>query len=172
MQATIKPTDIHIRTHLQSGDLGYVIYRQAMIYQGECQYGLSFESYLCAGIYEFYHHYDPALDRVWICEHGPQIVGFLVLMHRPNNSAQFRYFYLEPEYRGLGLGKKLMDLFMKALQECRYDSAYLWTTQEQHTAIALYERYGFHQTEAKASTDFGKALIEQRFDLILSAGHE
>lgn len=159
--------NILIRTELKPGDLGYVIYRHGKLYSGENDYGLSFEAYVAIGLGEFYGAYDPEKDCVWICEDGDKIIGFLVLAHRSENSAQLRYFYLEPEYRGIGLGNKLMQLFMDFLKEKSYKSAYLWTTQEQTAAASLYERYGFRLTEEKESDAFGKPLIEQRFDFEL-----
>ena len=88
-------------------------------------------------------------------------------MHRCEEVAQLRYFYLEPEHRGIGLGNKLMSLFMDFLKEKGYKSAYLWTTNEQTAAANLYQDYGFELTEEKESNAFGNLLVEQRFDLIL-----
>jgi len=158
--------DINIRSTLKTGDLGYVVYRHGLLYSQEYNYGLSFETYVAAGMYEFYKNYDPALDRVWICEHENNIVGFVLLMHREQHTAQLRYFYLEPAYRGIGLGKKLMQLFMDFLKEKGYQSAYLWTTHELQTAASLYTRYGFKLTEEKESTAFEKTVKEQRYDLL------
>src|SRR5579859_5990434 len=104
--------DVRIRTELRPGDLGYVVYRHGELYSREYGYGLSFEMYVAEGIAEFYRNYDPELDRVWVCEHGDRMVGFLLLMHREEGVAQLRYFYLEPAYRGIGLGKRLMELYM------------------------------------------------------------
>jgi peptidyl-dipeptidase Dcp len=159
-------SDITIRTTLKPGDIGYVTYRHGALYQHECNYGIEFESYVALGLHQFYSQYDPDWDRVWVAEHQGKIVGFLLLMHRPDNAAQFRYFLIEPEYRGVGLGKKLMDLYMAFYKEKGYTSSYLWTTHEQEAAIALYKRYGFRLTEEKPSTAFGKPLIEQRYDLV------
>jgi len=88
------------------------------------------------------------------------------LMHRENNTAQLRYFYFEPEFRGRGLGNKLMQLFIDFAKKCNYRSAYLWTTNELAAAHHLYKKFGFMLTEEKPSTDFGKPLVEQRYDLI------
>jgi GNAT superfamily N-acetyltransferase len=157
--------EISIRNELCPGDLGFVIYRHGKLYGQEYGYGVSFEAYVGAGLFEFYKNYDASVDRVWICEHRDKIVGFVLLMHRENNSAQLRYFYLEPEYRGIGLGKKLMALYMDFLGSRGYTSSYLWTTHELHAAASLYMRYGFKLTEEKESSTFGKALKEQRYDL-------
>ena len=78
------------------------------------------------------------------------------------------YFLVTPAFRGLGLGRKLLDQYMAFLRQCQYRSTYLWTTEEQVTAIRLYQRYGFRLSEEKPSTAFGKPLIEQRYDLVLN----
>ena len=137
------------------------------LYQREYKYGLQFESYVAKGLCEFYEKYDPARNRIWACEHNDRMIGFLLLMDR-GNSAQLRYFIIDPEYRGIGLGSKLMNLYMGFLHECGYKKSYLWTTHELSTAAFLYKRLGFKLTEEKVSTAFGKPLTEQRYDLVLS----
>ena len=92
------------------------------------------------------------------------IVGFLLLMHRSESIAQLRFFYLDPPYRGIGLGKKLMTLYMEFLTQCGYTSSYLWTTHEQTAAASLYQQYGFTLMEEKNSSAFGKPLREQRYE--------
>lgn len=159
--------DIVIRHELAPGDLGYVMYLHGLFYRRAHGYGIGFESYVALGIHEFYTAYDPEWDRAWICEHDDHIIGSLILMHRENNAAQLRYFLVLPDYTGIGLGKRLMDLFMDFLKQCRYRSAFLWTTNEQTTAAALYKRYGFVFTDEEDSTAFGKPLREQRYELTL-----
>jgi DNA-binding MarR family transcriptional regulator/ribosomal protein S18 acetylase RimI-like enzyme len=161
----ILAADVSIRTDLRPGDIGYVTYLHGRIYKDENNFGPGFEAYVAKGLAEFQQQYDPSLDRVWICEHHDRIVGFLLLMHRPQDAAQLRYFILEPEYRGIGLGKKLMDLYMEFLKDKGYRSSYLWTTHEQETAIALYKRLGYVLTEEVSSDTFGKALVEQKYEL-------
>ena len=164
----IAPEDISIRTELKSGDIGHVVYLHGLLYKQEYDYGIEFESYVAAGLHEFYMNYDKARDRVWICEYRDEIVGFLLLMHRENNSAQLRYFILKPGFRGIGLGKKLMDLYINFLKEKKYQSSYLWTTSELPAAASLYKRYGFRLTKEIQSSSFGKPVIEQRYDLTIS----
>jgi peptidyl-dipeptidase Dcp len=163
----IKLEDLSIRTTLIPGDLGYVIYLHGLLYGTEYDYGIEFETYVAYGLYEFYKNYDPEKDRVWICEHNRKIIGFLLLMHKEKDTAQLRYFLIHPEYRGIGLGKKLMDLFMEFLVMCNYKSAYLWTTHELSAAAYLYVKHGFKLTEEKQSAAFGKLLREQRYDLVV-----
>ena len=153
--------NISIRTNLQSGDIRFVIHLHGLLYQKEYNYSIAFGTYVAKGFYEFYQQYDANKDCVWICEHSNLIVGFLLLMHRENNAAQLRYFILLPEYRGIGLGKKLMNLYMAWLKEHNYKSSWLWTTNEQTTAAELYKKYGFALVEEFDSASFGKPLKEQ-----------
>ncbi len=158
--------DIKIRTEFRPGDIGYVTYLHGHLYHQEYNYGIPFETYVAVGLNEFYQNYDPSKDRVWVCEHGNKIVGFLLLMHR-EQAAQLRYFILEPAYRGIGLGKRLMDLYMDYFKKCNYESSYLWTTHELHAAAHIYTKYGFKLTQEKESQAFGKVLKEQRYDLVM-----
>jgi len=167
MKSSVTIDDVRIRNDFRPGDLGYVIHMHGRLYGIEYGYGVSFEMYVAKGLHEFYEHYDADKDRVWICEHADRIIGFLLLMHRENNSAQLRYFLIDPEYRGIGLGRRLMTLYMDFLQECGYTYVYLWTTDEQQAAAGLYKHFGFTLTDEKESTAFGKPLKEQRYELIV-----
>lgn len=161
----MKPTDkITIRTELRPGDIGYVTYLHGKLYGEEYHYGVEFETYVGTGLVEFYKQYDPKRSRVWVCEDGDKIVGFLLLLDR-GEAAQLRYFILLPEYRGLGLGNKLMKLYIEFLKSSGYKSSYLWTTHELPSAAHLYKKFGFTLTEEKQSEAFGKPLVEQRYDL-------
>ncbi len=158
-------SEITISNELQPGDLGYIIHLHGRIYKEECNYGLPFEAYVASSLLEFYEKYDPKNNRVWICRHEGKMIGCMMLMNR-GDAAQLRYFILEPPYRGIGLGKKLMALYMEFLKECGYKSSYLLTTDELPTAAHLYRSYGFVVTEEKpTSTSFGKPVIEQRYEL-------
>lgn len=164
---SVNINDIKIRTELRPGDIGYITWMHGMIYSKENNFGLSFEAYVAKGLYDFCQNYDAELDRVWLAEHDERTVGFLLLMHRENNAAQLRYFLLDPGYRGIGLGKKLICLFMDFLKARGYKSCYLWTTNEQDTAISMYKKLGFILTEEVESAAFGKLLREQRYEMTL-----
>lgn len=169
--AVVKPTldDIGIRTDLRPGDLGAIVEMHGTLYGSEHGFGVRFDAYVALGLAEFHQAYDRDRDRVWIGEHGGRMVASMLLMHRESGAAQLRYFLVRPEYRGIGLGRRLMDLGMRFLRERGYRSVYLWTVDELPIAAALYRSFGFTLTEEKPSTAFGKPLREQRYDLVLPA---
>lgn len=166
MNSRLSPKTISIRTELQPGDLGFIIHMHGALYKMEYNYGLQFEAYVAQGLCEFYEKYNSERDRIWLCEHEKRIIGSLLLMNR-GKAAQLRYFLIEPEFRGIGLGSKLIALFMDFLRECDYRGCYLWTTHELETAAILYKRVGFKLTEERESSAFGKPLREQRYDLVM-----
>jgi ribosomal protein S18 acetylase RimI-like enzyme len=164
---TIKLSDIGVRNTLLPGDLGYIAYIHGDLYAKECGYGLNFETYVLDGLKDFARQYDAVKDKIWICEHNGRMIGCLVAQHR-DEQVQLRYFIFLPEYRGIGLGKLLMQAFVSFMQERGLKHAFLWTTNDQHAAIALYTRFGFLLTEEKSSDSFGKPVLERRYDLIRS----
>lgn len=168
LEAPPKSQPVNIRNILLPGDLGFIAYLHGRLYAREYGYGLEFEGYVLEGLRELISQYDPAKDRVWICEEGDRIIGFLAGVRR-KEVIQLRFFILASENRGLGLGKKLMDSFMDYVKASGCSSVYLWTTNEQNTAAELYNRYGFRITEEKVSNGFGKRLVEQRYDLLIHA---
>ncbi len=166
MKTNIDINDITIRNEFKPGDIGYLIYLHGAFYKKEYNYGTEFETYVALGLCEFYKSYNPEKDRIWICEHNNKIIGFLLLMNR-GEAAQLRYFFIKPEYRGIGLGSKLINLYIEFFNRCRYKKSFLWTTHELTAAAHLYKKVGFKLTEEKESNDFGKLLKEQRYDLLV-----
>ncbi|GAA0880500.1 hypothetical protein GCM10009119_34700 [Algoriphagus jejuensis] len=144
-----------IRNTLRSGDLGQVAYLHGKIYAEEHGFGFGFETYVMESLVEFHRQFDPEKDRVWVVEAQGKMVGFLLLMHRPENQAQLRYFILEKAYRGIGLGKILMAEWMAFYHEKAYSSAYLYTTSGLDPAVHLYKSVGFHKDSESQSVEFG-----------------
>jgi ribosomal protein S18 acetylase RimI-like enzyme len=154
-----------IRTTLRPGDLGQVAALHGKIYYEEQGFGLGFEAYVMESLVEFYTSYDPDKDRVWVIESEGQMVGFLLLMHRPGNQAQLRYFILEKDFRGIGLGRMLMDEWMAFYREKGYSGAYLYTTSGLNSAVRLYERAGFRNVSEEISDDFGVPMTHILYQL-------
>jgi N-acetylglutamate synthase-like GNAT family acetyltransferase len=159
----MKRNEITIRTDIRPGDIGMITYLHGVSYTKEYDHGISFVSIVAEGLSEFYSSYNAQNERIWIAEDNNQIIGCLFLKNR-GETAQLRYFLLLSEYRGLGLGNKLMQMFLDFAKDCKYKDIYLWTTDELDTAHHLYKKVGFKLTQEKPSSQFGKLLIEQRYD--------
>ena len=156
---------LNIRHHLVPGDLGQVASLHGRIYSEEHDLAIGFEAYVMECLIEFFSQYDEKKDRVWVLEEGARMVGFLVLMHRPNRMAQLRFLLLEQDYRGKGIGNELMEDWLNFYQEMNYKGAYLYTTSGQDPAVSLYEKYGFKRESTILSRYFGVPLLETLFRL-------
>lgn len=169
MESLIKPAlpDIKVRNALKPGDLGRIAAIHGEQYAHECGYGLNFEAYVLKGLGEFAQEFDASKDQVWICEYDERIAGCLFAQHRAS-AVQLRFFIFLPEFRGMGLGKRLMGEFIDFMKSCGYKHAYLWTTDEQQSAVALYEKYGFVLTGERRSDSFDKVVTERKYELVLN----
>ncbi|MFB6524506.1 GNAT family N-acetyltransferase [Streptomyces sp. NPDC056401] len=76
--------------------------------------------------------------ETWIAEADGSVVGLLVL-----DGAELEQLYLDPSWRGTGLG----DRFMALAKEKRPDGLSLWTFQVNGPAQRFYERHGFIAVE-------------------------
>ncbi len=157
-----------IRNTLEPGDLGQVAALHGKVYSEEHDFGLGFEAYVMESLLEFYRAYNQQKDRVWVVENEGKMIGFVLLMHRPANRAQLRYFILTKEFRGLGIGSRLMKEWLEFYKEANYEAAYLYTTSGLNAAVSLYERMGFRKISEMKSMNFGVAMLEQYYELVLS----
>lgn len=53
-------------------------------------------------------------------------------------------FYLRPEFRGIGLGKKMMQKALQFAREAGYKKVYIESMPELSNAVKLYKQFGFH----------------------------
>lgn len=153
--------DIKIRTR-RPGDAGYIVYRHAVLYERE--YGLDqvFEKYVLAGLLAFLDN--PEGGEIWLAECDDRIAGFIAIVRHDPTTAQLRWFLLEPDYRGVGLGHRLMDTVMQFCRQQNYEHVFLWTFKGLDAARHLYEQHGFSLTEEKPNNTWKHELVEQRWD--------
>ena len=99
---------MHIRTNIKPGDIGYITYLHGSLYAAE--YGLdhTFEGYVAAGIGEFAQKYDANKDYFAVAELDGTIVGAIAIVGQSDQTAQLRWFLVDPDARGRGLGKRLL----------------------------------------------------------------
>jgi len=154
-----------IRTTLEPGDLSFLLSTHAEFYLREHDYTVPFEYVVGKAITEFYEAYQRGRSCIWIPEVDGERQGSLVLQER-GSVAQLRFFLLQPETQGKGIGKELLRLFIAFCKANAFESAYLWTTGEQAVAGKLYRSFGFRVVEERASETFGRPTVEQRYEVV------
>lgn len=61
----------------------------------------------------------------------------------PENCAELVKFYLHKDFRGTGIGRKLMEKSIYFAEEMGYKSIYIESLPEFSTAVSIYEKQGF-----------------------------
>jgi N-acetylglutamate synthase-like GNAT family acetyltransferase len=158
---------MQIRTRLEPGDIGYVVYLHGTLYAREYQLDHAFEGYVAQRIGEFAQQYDSSKDYIAIAELDGQIVGSIVINGLPDNTAMLRFFLVHPDARGRGLGYLLMNNALAFCREHSFKSVFLWTISELKAAAHLYKQAGFECTERNTHERWGALRTEERYDLVL-----
>jgi ribosomal protein S18 acetylase RimI-like enzyme len=154
-----------LRHSLTPGDIGYLTYLHGIVYAREFGYDTTFEAYVAGGLAEFVESFDPKKDRVWLVEAKHRIVGSIAIVGRSRRRAQLRWFFVHPDYRGHGIGRKLLREALQFSGKRKYRTVFLWTTSELDIARHLYRDLGFKKTQEKAHRIWGKALKEEKYSM-------
>jgi DNA-binding MarR family transcriptional regulator/N-acetylglutamate synthase-like GNAT family acetyltransferase len=155
-----------IRPH-RIGDLGWMIHRQAILYNQQFGWDIGFES-LIAGIYNRYQEAPSSPPRdLWVAERNGAIVGSIFAMSSEGlaGSAQLRMLYVEPSARGQGVGTALVAQAVGFARGHGYDRMRLWTHTIQAAARRVYEAAGFRIVETIPEHNFGKDMTGEIWQL-------
>ncbi|MFB7649450.1 GNAT family N-acetyltransferase [Streptomyces sp. NPDC056084] len=77
-------------------------------------------------------------DETWVAVQDARVLGLMVL-----RGPELKQLYLDPDWRGQGLG----DRFMALAKQQQPGGLSLWTFQVNAPARRFYERHGFRETE-------------------------
>ena len=166
-ESNISTDDITWRYQLQPGDAGYLIYMHGTIFAKEAGYNLEFETSVTKNFSEFLEAYNPSKDQVYLALHGNQIVASIAVVWHSRYAAQLKWFLVHPDFRGMGLGKKLLADAIANCREKGYHKIYLFSTQLQETANNMFRKSGFRKTGEKPQNLYGQHVTEERYDMDL-----
>lgn len=155
---------------LEPGDLGMVVARQGLLYAKEYGWGRDHEALIAEIVARFHQSFDPAKDDAWIAEADGAMVGsiFLVRGDTPG-AAKLRLLYVEPDARGMGVGRMLVEACVARARTLSYRRLDLWTVTTLSAARRLYQQAGFQVIEETPCRRFGQDLVDQIWSLDLTA---
>ena len=150
------------------GDIGWVIHRQAVLYNLEYGWDVRFEMLLTEIFAHMTQHFDPATDRGWIADRGGAVVGSVFVVRQSDEVAKLRLLYVEPDARGVGLGRRLVRACIDFARETGYRRLTLWTNDVLKPARRIYAEAGFILTQADPVDQFGHKMVSEVWDLDLT----
>jgi len=155
-----------LRSH-RPGDIGYITYQHAVFYSRNYGFDTTFDAYVASGLAQFAMNYDARKEHLWVAEDGTMPVGSIAIVKAEEAIAQLRWFLVEPQASGIGLGNKL---FHEAVEFCKrknYQKIILWTVSNLYAARHLYEKFRFHVTTTKTHHIWGQELTEELWEIKL-----
>lgn len=153
---------------LQIGDVGLITSRHGVLYAKEHGFDESFELTVAEILLDFQRNRRPNVERAWIACRDQQILGSIFCTHLNDQDAKLRLFYLEPEARGLGVGRQMLQLCLSFARDAGYQRLRLWTHESHLAACALYRAMGFTLVNAHSVQNYGQELVEQEWQTELS----
>jgi DNA-binding MarR family transcriptional regulator/GNAT superfamily N-acetyltransferase len=156
----------HLRS-LRTGDIGWIIHRQAVLYAQEYGWDETYEHLITDILANFVRDSDPDAERAWVAEAGQKIVGSVFLVRGSATLARLRLLYVEPDARGLGIGRHLVRECINFARIRGYRKLSLWTNDVLSSARRIYEAAGFALIKEEHHHSFGKNLVGQTWELSL-----
>lgn len=155
-----------LRQH-QPGDLGWIVHRQGLLYAREYGWDGTFEALAAEIVAKFIKDYDPKRERCWIAEKDGTMVGAVFVAKGSDEVAKLRLLHVEPEARGLGIGKRLVEECIRFARQAGYRKMTLWTQSILSAARHIYEQAGFRLVREEKHHSFGHDLVAETWDLDL-----
>jgi DNA-binding MarR family transcriptional regulator/N-acetylglutamate synthase-like GNAT family acetyltransferase len=152
-----------IRQH-QPGDLGWIVYRQAILYADEYGWDETYEAMAAEIVTQFIKTYDPKWERAWVAEKDGERVGAVLVAKESPETAKLRLLHVETETRGLGIGKRLVEECLRFARQAGYQKMTLWTQSILHAARHIYQQAGFHVVREENHRSFGRDLTAETWE--------
>src|SRR5205814_8689146 len=121
-----RPLAYALRPH-RPGDMGWIVHRHGALYAEEYRWDETFEALVAEVAAEFIRNFDRKRERAWIAEREDAILGAVLLVKGDEETAKLRLLYVEPQARGLGIGRKLVDECTRFARSVGYRKIALWT---------------------------------------------
>jgi DNA-binding MarR family transcriptional regulator/ribosomal protein S18 acetylase RimI-like enzyme len=144
---------------LRPGDMGEVIAAHGRLYAAEYGWDATFEALVARICADFLDA--PGQDRQWagIVDAEGMVAGSTFVVDGSEGRAKVRLVYVEPQLRGRGLARRMLDEATAFARGAGYDSMILWTQSCLGAARRMYAGAGFTLIGEEPHHSFGTDLV-------------
>lgn len=154
MNATITVTKAEPHHYSTIGELMVKVYSQLKGFPGPTEQPKYYQMLTNIGTYCEDHH----VDLLIATSHNNDIAGGVVYIDdmanygsggtatAEKNASGFRLLAVDPEYRGLGIGKRLINKCIENATNNKHDQVIIHSTKAMKTAWSMYEKLGFKRS--------------------------
>ena len=160
-------SDIKIQGYYP-GVVGKITELHAVYYHEHWGFDVSFETQVGRELSIFVSELDTDRDGLWAAAVDGQFAGAVAIDGKQamTEGARLRWFIVDPEFQGVGLGNRLIARAVQFCKDKKYPKIFLWTFAGLDPARRLYERHDFRLCETHEVGQWGQTIAEQKFELI------
>ena len=154
-----------IRRELRAGDLGRIVELHGRVYGPEYGVDASFEAMVLADLAARVADGWPGRGAVWLVDLAGEpgrLGGCLALSDEGDGLGFLRWFVLDPELRGRGLGRRMVGELIETAAEQGFQRLALNTFSELDAAARIYREHGFEVTSSEIGPRWGRERIDYR----------
>ena len=159
---------MHIRPGGSARDVNELVRVNGEVFEPEYAMSPSFAGDMAVQLAELRRSGWPGdRDGLWMAELDGQVVGGVTLRDLGDGLARLGHLVLQPEARGTGAGRRLVESVLAAARAAHYERIELLTFSELTDARELYRRAGFEMTSSEHTVRWGREMEWERWELAL-----
>jgi ribosomal protein S18 acetylase RimI-like enzyme len=160
--------DVQIRVGGSAVDINELVRVNGEVFEPEHGLDPSFAADMALQLAELRRSGWPSQgEGIWIAGLDGRAVGAITLRDLGGGLARLGHLALEPEARGSGAGRRLVEAVLAAAREADYERVELFTFSDLVPARELYRRAGFEMTSSEHVFRWGHELDWERWELAL-----
>jgi N-acetylglutamate synthase-like GNAT family acetyltransferase len=159
---------VQIRPGDSAGDVNELVRVNGEVFEPEYALSPAFAGDMAVQLAELRRSGWPGeREGLWIAEADGTVVGGVTLRDLGGGLARLGHLALQPEARGSGAGRRLVESVLDAARAAGYERVELMTFSELTEARELYRRTGFEMTSSEHTVRWEREMDWERWELSL-----